>query len=81
MKSFKDIYNDTQISQKTTRGLGLKNIVNIMLLGMAGEIAKKHMNKGFTLLQQSTKSQNVLLPFQGLAVMTVVYFQLYEWKI
>ena len=43
-----------------------------MLLGMAGQIAKKHRNKGEALVQSSIKSQNVLLPFQGSPVMTSV---------
>ena len=64
-------------------GTSKKNIDNVMLLGMAGQIAKKHMNKAEALLQSLIKSQNALLTFQ---VMTSVSytFQLWmedpEWK-
>ena len=43
-----------------------------MLLGMAGQNAKKYRNKGEALVQLSMKSQNVLLPFQGSQVMTSI---------
>ena len=49
-----------------------KNIDNVMLLGMAGQIAKKHKNKGEALAQSSINSQNALLPFQGSKVITSV---------
>ena len=46
----------------------------MLSLGMSGQIAKKHRNKGKALdnVQSFIKSQNALLLFQGSRVMTSV---------